>query len=449
MARRPIVLIHGYSGNGRSFRTWVDKLIARGYDPQSVHVCSYETLTNEVTIPDIAEAFDRALRERVGLMEDEPFDAIVHSTGMLVLRAWLTVYAKRRDRLKHLVGLAPATFGSPLAHKGRSWLGGVFKGRKEMGPDFLEAGDRVLDALELGSRFTWELAEKDLLGSVPCYGPNGDTPYVFIFCGTEGYGGIKKLLSEPGTDGTVRWAGCGLNVRKIKVDMTLSAPDQRIAFSAWSNVNIPMLPVAGADHGSILSKPPEGLVDMVHAALGVEDGQALAEWKKDADSRTTGVLTKLAKWQQFVIRARDERGDPIQDYYIQLVGRRNQGRAKALESFALDVHTYNGDASLRSFHVNLDKLDPGSLQSLSLKVIASSGSSLVAYSGCVSAATAAAEVHGNEGTWQAELDLSSLLGEREVKFFYPFTTTLVELKLNREPLPLTGPNRVCRFIEPK
>ncbi|SFJ16167.1 hypothetical protein SAMN02799624_03528 [Paenibacillus sp. UNC496MF] len=53
MARRPIVLLHGYSGNGESFRAWADKLIARGYDRQSVHVCSYETLTNEVTIPDM------------------------------------------------------------------------------------------------------------------------------------------------------------------------------------------------------------------------------------------------------------------------------------------------------------------------------------------------------------------------------------------------------------
>jgi len=30
-------------------------------------------------------------------------------------------------RLKHLIGLAPATFGSPLAHKGPSWLGALFQ----------------------------------------------------------------------------------------------------------------------------------------------------------------------------------------------------------------------------------------------------------------------------------------------------------------------------------
>lgn len=447
MTQRPIVLIHGYSDKGESFRAWVDKLTERGCNRRNIHVCSYETLTNEVTIPDIAEGFDRALRERIGLKDDEQFDAIVHSTGMLVLRSWLAVYSKRRDRLKHLIALAPATFGSPLAHKGRSWFGGVFKGRKELGPDFLEAGDRVLDALELGSRFTWDLAEKDLFGALPYYGAHGDTPYVYIFCGTEGYGGIRKLISDPGTDGTVRRAGCGLNVRKIKVDLTNNRVDNRISFSDWSNIDIPMFPVQGANHGSIIAEPSEALVDMVHAALSVEDAQAHQNWLKVASGRTRDVVSGLSKWQQFLIRATDERGDPIRDYYIQLEGKRNGGVHEELECFDVDVHTYSGDASFRNFHVNLDELDPGSLESLSLTVIASSGSSLVTYHGFTDVPSADADVYGDKGTWHAKLDLSGLLREGEVKFFYPFTTTLIELRLNREPLPLTGINFVCRFIE--
>jgi hypothetical protein len=45
----------------------------------------------------------------------------------------------------------------------KSWLGAIFKGNRQWGPDFLEAGDRVLDALELSSPFTWNLAHKDLI----------------------------------------------------------------------------------------------------------------------------------------------------------------------------------------------------------------------------------------------------------------------------------------------
>lgn len=165
MARRPLVLVHGYSDTSTSFKRWAEALRQENLtDVTVIHACNYATLTNEVTMKDIAEGFDRALRLQAGLNKSEEFDAIIHSTGMLVLRAWLTTYSQveRRGRLKHLVALAPATFGSPLARKGRSWLGAIFKGNRQLGPDFLEAGDYVLDALELASPFTWLLAHKDL-----------------------------------------------------------------------------------------------------------------------------------------------------------------------------------------------------------------------------------------------------------------------------------------------
>src|SRR5215212_8835296 len=245
MPRLPLVLIHGYSDLGVSFEPWRRALGGRGYDVSSIHVPSYRSLTNEVTIKDIAEGLDRALRIRAGLAADEPFDAIVHSTGMLVIRAWLTAYAKRRDRLKHLIGLAPATFGSPLAHKGRSWLGALFKGNRERGPDFLEAGDRILDGLELGSRFTWDLAHLDLLGPDTYYGPTKRTPYAFVFIGTSDYGWLKRAVTEPGTDGTVRWSGCGLNCRKITVDLTRDPArpenEDRITIGGWSNTDMPLV----------------------------------------------------------------------------------------------------------------------------------------------------------------------------------------------------------------
>ena len=216
----PVVLVHGYSSDASAFDRWKAALAARGHEPSSLHACSYRSLTNEVTIRDVAEGFDRALRIQAGLDRDEPFDAIVHSTGMLVIRAWLSAYAGRRSRLKHLVALAPATFGSPLAHKGRSWLGAMFKGNRQLGPDFLEAGDRILSGLELGSRFTWDLAHEDVVGAETFYGPTKRTPFVFVICGSGSYRGLRRLAQEPGTDGVVRWAGCPLNMRKIVLDLT-------------------------------------------------------------------------------------------------------------------------------------------------------------------------------------------------------------------------------------
>lgn len=126
----------------------------------------------------------------------------------------------RVKRLKRLIALAPATFDSPLAKKGRSWLGSVFKGNRQLGPDFLEAGDLILQNLELASSFTWRLAEEDVFAEPPNYDAGPETPYVFVFCGTGTYSGLRKLVDKPGTDGTVRRAGCGLNVRAIALDMT-------------------------------------------------------------------------------------------------------------------------------------------------------------------------------------------------------------------------------------
>lgn len=449
MPAYPLVLIHGYSDGAAAFGSWRSLLEGRGYDVTAVHACNYRSLTNEVTIRDIAEGFDRALRMQAGLDNDEPFDAIVHSTGMLVIRAWLSAYAGRRERLKHLIGLAPATFGSPLAHKGRSWLGAMFMGNRQLGPDFLEAGDKVLDGLELASRFTWDLAHQDMLGEDTFYGPTKRTPYVFIFCGDSPYSGVKKLASEPATDGTVRWAGCALNTRKIVLDLTQDAErpgsEKRVSVAPWKNADAPLIPIHGKNHATIMSDPGADLADMVEAALAVNSAAGYSAWYENAGKRTAATMTGLDKWQQFVVRAIDERGDAVTDYNVQLFTRTARGKAAEVRPFDMDVHTYRADPSLRCFHVNLGMIGLNRLENLWVRVIASSGSQLVGYQGYGSA-WASEEPHpANEIKWDAELDISSLVDDKGVKFFYPFTTTLVEIQLNREPLPFKGRNKVCWF----
>jgi pimeloyl-ACP methyl ester carboxylesterase len=448
MARNPIVLVHGYSDDGAAFGVWQRVLEERGYDVAMIHACTYRSLTNEVTIKDIAEGFDRALGIQAGLSGGEPFDAIVHSTGMLVVRAWLTAYDGRRERLKHLIGLAPATFGSPLAHKGRSWLGALFKGNRHLGPDFMDAGDKILDGLELASRFTWDLAHLDLLGDETFYGPTRRTPYVFIFCGNTGYGGLREFVDrEPGSDGVVRWAACPLNTRKIILDLTRDpareGSEDRIEIADWKNTDIPLMPIDGKNHGTILSDPGDLLSELVDSALQVSTAAAFTQWIGDATEKTAKALEKIDEWQQFVVRAVDERGDPVTDYNIQLF-RRGNDTSGTIHEFDVDVHTYKGDPSLRCFHVRLDDLGYKEMPNLWLRVMASSGSQLVGYHGFGSEKPPIAP-SGSDGKWDAALDMSTLVDDTGIKFFYPFTTTLIELKLNREPLPLAGKNEVCWF----
>jgi len=450
MQRNTVVLLHGYSDEATVFKPWERILERRGYDVAMIHTCSYRSLTNEVTIKDIAEGFDRALRIRAGLSEDQPFDAIVHSTGMLVIRSWLTAYAGRRERLKHLIGLAPATFGSPLAHKGRSWLGALFKGNRHLGPDFMEAGDKILDQLELASRFSWELAHLDLLGDETFYGPTRRTPYVFVFCGNESYSGLRQLLTEPGSDGTVRWAACPLNTRKIILDLThdpaREGSEKRISVADWKNTDIPLIPIDGKNHETILSDPGDELAELVDTALQVSSAPTFTQWTADATKRTQRARGKMEEWQQFLVRVTDERGDPVPDYNIQLFRRGGaDGTDSGIHQFDVDVHTYRGDPSLRCFHVRLADLDYRKLSNLWVRVIASSGSQLVGYQGFGSEKSPEVPAHREGGKWDAALDISSLADDTGIKFFYPFTTTLIELRLNREPLPLTGKNEVCWF----
>jgi triacylglycerol esterase/lipase EstA (alpha/beta hydrolase family) len=90
---RPLVLIHGYSADGAAFDPLHDALHKNGVHATDINICTYVSLNNEITIKDIAEGLDRAFRNRQVLRdEDQEFDAIVHSTGMLVLRSWLTNY---------------------------------------------------------------------------------------------------------------------------------------------------------------------------------------------------------------------------------------------------------------------------------------------------------------------------------------------------------------------
>jgi len=451
MARLPIILIHGYSSSARALHRWRDILVDHGYDATTIHLGEYVSLSNEITIKDIAEGFDRALRIRAGLDSDEPFDAIVHSTGGLVIREWLMTYAPRRARLKRMICLAPATFGSPMAHKGRSWLGAAFKGEKQLGPDFVEAGDLVLSGLELGSRYTWELAHRDLLADPPVYDKTPESPFPFVFVGLEDYGWLRRQFAgEPATDGTVRWAGAGFDSRKITLDLTQQrrVDDRaRIAIAPWANVAAPLVLVPGLNHGTILSEPSDDLVEMVTSALAVEDIDGYVAWSRSHSSLESDALSQIDahQWQEFVMHAVDERGDPISDYYVD-IGTVRDGEFESLEDFSLDTHAFTDDPSFRCFHVDLTDLDPQAHDTLWLRLTALSGTELVAYYGAGSETfTASGEPKSEDGKWDAKLNLTPLLHDAEMKFFFPYTTTLVELRLNREPLPPAGVNRLMKF----
>ena len=146
------------------------------------------------------------------------------------------------------------------------------KGNRDLGPDFLNAGNMVLDGLELASRYTWDLALCDMLGPKPLYDEGAGTPYIAVFIGDTGYTGISALANSPGSDGTVRWAGCALNTRMVRLDFRRvpgllddDGRPTRAKISDWATgrLECPIIAVEGRNHGTILSNPEPGAVERV------------------------------------------------------------------------------------------------------------------------------------------------------------------------------------------
>ena len=409
---RPLLLIHGYSADGLDFTNLYWALVDRKTEVKLLNVGNYISLNNEITIEDIAEGMQRAI-DLTELNTSEEFDAIVHSTGMLVVRAWLAHQKiapeknQRLKQLKHLIGLAPATWGSPQAHKGRTWLGALVKGNKTPGPDFLNAGNLVLDGLELGSRFTWDLAHADLLGPVPYFGTGPDTPYVAVFIGNTPYKGIASVANDPGTDGTVRWSGCGLNTRKITLDLTKTPTDakglprDRVTISEWANdsrLNVPILAVDKRDHGSLISDPDSGMLDRIATFLDIANSDQYNGWLNEAQTWSVPARQEMLKskghlftfwethdldgWQQFVVHARDGHGDPVTDYMIEVFELSPDGQTwQRAEEISVDVHTYGKDPSYRCLHVQLPKGITTTPRPMQIRFQASTGTDVVTYQG--------------------------------------------------------------------
>lgn len=480
-AQGRVLLIHGYSADWKAFLPWKKALSDAGIASETISVGNYVTLNNEVTIKDLGEAFDRALRLSdlaKGLPEDAwTFDAVVHSTGMLVVRQWLTSDPYPREdvhsrikRLKHLVGLAPATFGSPQAKKGRSWLGALVKGNRTWGPDFLNAGDMVLDGLELASKFTWDLAHKDMLTQTPLYDRGAGTPYVAVFIGNVPYSGISAAANSPGCDGTVRWAGCALDTRKVTLDFRRHAQldpadsTKRVVISDWSSerLSAPLVAVDGQNHGTIIAEPKPEVVSLVHDFFGVKDATAYDAWEaraldfgapsKAKMDKSDGV-TNGAGWQQLWIHMVDDHGDGVTDYNIQVFYGDDLAESDNPEKESVKViaDTYSSDNSYRCFYIQLtqEMLElRTNNKKMWLELIASSGSELIEYEAYTGSANdpsrLAVDSHNPAANKLVKMDITGLT-EGGGSLFYPYTTTLLEVFVEREPMPLGEVSRMFTF----
>lgn len=359
---RQVVVLHGWSDSSESFQPLISFLKRNGFDVVPLFLGDYVSLRDEVRIEDVARRMDEVIREKMARPAGArdrlagSFDLVVHSTGGLLARWWISEYFREaRCPVRNLLMLAPANFGSVLAHKGRSMLGRLFKGARTG----FEVGAEMLHGLELGSRLQWDLARRDLLvmdgerNSTVFYGP--DKVRAFVITGTHPYPGLThQLINENGSDGTVRVAAANLNTRGITVDFStdLEAPEVR----SWrrrggARLEIPLAVLADRDHGGIVDPGAPGhslspdydarLGELILAALGTNTAaqyrSLAAEWREvSLDTRSYAGASDGAvrhreaifgrnppppdffhEHYQLVIRAEDQFGEPIPDFFVE------------------------------------------------------------------------------------------------------------------------------------
>ena len=158
-----IVLLHGWSDHSDSFKPLAAQLGKLGLqDIVPIYLGDYVSMDDDVGFEDITQAMQLAWRNAGLPLSPRSVDVVVHSTGALVVRHWMTsCFTPASNPVRRLLMLAPANFGSHLAHKGVSFLGRIVKGFKS--ERLFHTGARILRGLELASPFTWELARRDRL----------------------------------------------------------------------------------------------------------------------------------------------------------------------------------------------------------------------------------------------------------------------------------------------
>ena len=182
----------------------------------------YISFHDEVTVPDIARAFQAAVDDELSAVTaaGNRFACITHSTGGPVIREWwyrhyFTNPHSGRCPMSHLMMLAPANFGSALAQLGKgrlsrlkNWFGGT------------EPGQGVLNWLELGSRGSWALNSAWIADGESSITAKGVFPFVLTGQTIDRafYDNLNSYTGETGSDGVVRVAAANLNSRIVHLE---------------------------------------------------------------------------------------------------------------------------------------------------------------------------------------------------------------------------------------
>lgn len=397
--KRLVILVHGWSIRDtdtygelpQRLRQEARRSPDLAIDVRNIWLSEYISFHNEVTIADIARAFQAALERELGdaLGQGRRFACIAHSTGGAVIRAWLHhfyVNAGRKDLpISHLIMLAPANFGSALVQLGlsklsrlRAWFEGV------------DVGTGVLDWLELGSPQSLAVNLAWLRQGTAYIGPNGVFPFVLTGQSHDPqlYDFVNSYTAEMGSDGVIRVAAANLNYTYVRVEQIAPVEDTsaKLGFSAprlnadaaQVSPAVPMAVIPGVCHSDVRMGILRSIVDGTapnatvtailrclrvntvteYATLFDEFGaqtvevQQLEQVNQRAGPNPSERLIIKDPCSMLIFRVHDDQGNAIKDFDIILTAGQHNDPNALPPGFFIDRQRNHLDVGTITYYVN-------------------------------------------------------------------------------------------------
>ena len=406
---RMVVFVHGWSVQstetyGELPRRLIQEAQRQGnlrLDIRHILLGRYISFRDEVRLQDVSRAFQHALQQELEaqISAGQRFVCITHSTGGPVVRDWWSRFYRESSQLgpcpmSHLIMLAPANFGSALAQLGKG-TGARLKTWMES----VQPGTGLLDWLELGSSESWELNRKWITD-----GRSGveDDPPVFPFVLTgqsidrKFYDNLNSYTDESGSDGVVRTTAANLNATYFRLEQGTqevaagSSTDPTTAFALEIKDDrraprtafalIPGRSHSGDQKGILRSIKNDGkrhpTVDAVLACLLVSNREQYvalcdtfeAQNQKVREAERVEIVSRRAflpdaiyfhdSHAMIVFRVRDDRGYPIGDFDLTLIGKlkRKYGANFLPKGFFVDRQKNSRETGVLTYYFSYDAM---------------------------------------------------------------------------------------------
>lgn len=387
-----LVFVHGWSVTNIDTYGELPEVLQResskfGLDLEieNIYLGEYISFHDEVTLYDIARAFESARKDKLG---DENFSCITHSTGGPIIRLWIDLFHKDNLEaipLSHLVMLAPANHGSSLAVLGKKKIG-----RIKAWFHSIEPGVGVLNWLQLGSKGQWDLNSSWLDYSFE------NTFYPFVLSGEKidehFYDFINSYLVEDGSDGVIRLSGANLNYQKIVLRQDCNGEVINGVIDGTTIEAYPLLkegsiqtprPCAfevikaashsGDKYGIMKSvkkkRVVKPVVNSILESLSITNFQEYKILSNTMRERTDEQQTRNHRYVMFVFNVQDNYNNEIHDYDMILLAGENYEPSKLPKGFFLDRQMNNESGNL-VYYLNYDKLKEIKDGKLGIRIVA-------------------------------------------------------------------------------